>query len=158
MLRGLNSYLKSKDILLMTAELRPLGIQGNLVNWKLEAKLPRTYVDFKSCSNTGVSRFEAQRTFFPLEEEMIGDKRNRYLEIGILKVWMVIYTLKTYIHPPNFNLAPQKSSSTMLTSKCHATSSRLYSFTHPKSPTSACHETDMHKGSYFVLAVLILIS
>jgi len=29
MLWGLNSYLKSKDILLMTAELRPLGIQGN---------------------------------------------------------------------------------------------------------------------------------
>lgn len=35
MLWGLNSYLKSKAILLMTAELKPLGIPGNLLNWKL---------------------------------------------------------------------------------------------------------------------------
>lgn len=45
MLWGLNSYLKSKDIFLMTAELRPLGIQGNLLNQKLGTaeKMPCTY-------------------------------------------------------------------------------------------------------------------
>lgn len=72
----------------MTAEPRPLGIQGNLLNWKLgtaeklelvpSSKRNATRVHrLKSCFNTGIPQFEAESTFLPLEENMIGDKNEQ---------------------------------------------------------------------------------
>lgn len=49
---------------------------------------------------------------------------NKYLGIDILKMWMVIYTHKTDIYPPNFKPGPsekQQRNAMQLSSKCHAT-------------------------------------
>lgn len=90
---------------------------------------------------------------------MIGDKKEQVFVTDILKMGMVIYTHNTYIHLPHLNLVPQKCSRTMCNFKmsCNFLSWQ-YSFTDLNSQTPACHKTNMHEVSYFVLALLILTS
>lgn len=71
---------------------------------------------------------------------------------------MDIYTHKTEIHPPDLNLVPQKSNSTMHNFKMPQVSLLAVRFYILKLQTPAFHKLNMPKVSYFVLAVFILIS
>lgn len=110
MLQGLNSYLKSKDILQMTSELRPLGIWGNLLNWKLgTAEKPELVPSNKRKCHANTQKVPSSNWGRTWQVT----KRSKYWGIAIWKIWMVIYTHKTYTQPPNLNVVPLKSSSTM---------------------------------------------
>lgn len=108
MLWGLNSYLKSKDIFLMTAELRPLGIEGNLLNQKArDSREKAMHIHrLKSCFNSGIPQLEAEGTFQWRRWQVT--KKNKCSEIPNFIPCMVISSHKTYVHSPSFNPSSPK--------------------------------------------------